>query len=323
MPVTALVGFLIGVVLSYLSALQLQLFGADVFIVNILGLGIIRELGPVLVSVLVAGRSGSAMTAQLGVMRVTEEIDALRRWASRACAPGAAEGGGADAGDAAAGAVDLGDGAVRRHGVGVAAARPELRFLPECAARRGAGGQPLHRAAKGAVFGFLIALVACHFGLRVQPNTESLSPTPPPRWWLDHRGDPGRCRVRDRHPQIGLPLRPDDDSRPGPVVCLRGMSPASGATWVHEGLDLAIRAGEIVALVGGSGSGKTTLLRHLIGLTQPAAGEVRLFGEPAAPAGRAERSPASAAMACCSSRARCSRPSPCSRTSPFRCASWA
>ena len=77
MPVTALVGFLIGVVLSYLSALQLQLFGADVFIVNILGFGIIRELGPVLVSVLVAGRSGSAMTAQLGVMRVTEEVDAL------------------------------------------------------------------------------------------------------------------------------------------------------------------------------------------------------------------------------------------------------
>jgi phospholipid/cholesterol/gamma-HCH transport system permease protein len=77
MPVTALVGFLIGIVLSYLSALQLKKFGADIFIVNIIGMGIIRELGPVLVAVLVAGRSGSAMTAQLGVMRVTEEIDAL------------------------------------------------------------------------------------------------------------------------------------------------------------------------------------------------------------------------------------------------------
>ncbi|NTV10237.1 MAG: ABC transporter permease, partial [Zoogloea sp.] len=77
MPVTALVGFLIGVVLSYLSALQLRTLGAGNYIVNILGLGIIRELGPVLVAVLVAGRSGSAMTAQLGVMRVTEEIDAL------------------------------------------------------------------------------------------------------------------------------------------------------------------------------------------------------------------------------------------------------
>jgi len=77
MPVTALVGFLIGIVLSYLSSLQLKQFGADIYIVNILGLGIIRELGPVLVAVLVAGRSGSAMTAQLGVMRVTEEIEAL------------------------------------------------------------------------------------------------------------------------------------------------------------------------------------------------------------------------------------------------------
>ncbi|MCL2636674.1 MAG: ABC transporter permease, partial [Betaproteobacteria bacterium] len=75
--VTALVGFLIGVTISYLSALQLRSLGADVFIVNILGIAIIRELGPVLVAVLVAGRSGSAMTAQIGVMRVTEEIDAL------------------------------------------------------------------------------------------------------------------------------------------------------------------------------------------------------------------------------------------------------
>src|SRR5215472_9363915 len=75
--ITALVGFLIGVVLSYLSAEQLRLVGADIYIVNILGVGIIRELGPTVCSILVAGRSGSAITAQLGVMRVTEELDAL------------------------------------------------------------------------------------------------------------------------------------------------------------------------------------------------------------------------------------------------------
>src|SRR5260370_36354243 len=72
-----MVGFLIGVVLSYLSAEQLRLYGADTFIINILGVGVIRELGPMICSVLVAGRSGSAITAQLGVMRVTEELDAL------------------------------------------------------------------------------------------------------------------------------------------------------------------------------------------------------------------------------------------------------
>ncbi|RZA15213.1 MAG: ABC transporter permease, partial [Lysobacteraceae bacterium] len=78
MPITALVGFLIGVVLAYLTSQQLRQFGADAFIVNILGLSLIRELGPVLAAVLIAGRSGSAITAQIGVMRVTEELDAMR-----------------------------------------------------------------------------------------------------------------------------------------------------------------------------------------------------------------------------------------------------
>jgi phospholipid/cholesterol/gamma-HCH transport system ATP-binding protein len=64
-----------------------------------------------------------------------------------------------------------------------------------------------------------------------------------------------------------------------PVVSLRGIHTRFGRNVVHEGLDLDIAQGEIVALVGGSGSGKTTLLRHIIGLTRPAAGAVELFGE--------------------------------------------
>ena len=66
--ITALVGFLIGIVLSYLSAHQLRAFGGELYIVNILGMSIVRELGPLLAAILVAGRSGSAITAQLGVM---------------------------------------------------------------------------------------------------------------------------------------------------------------------------------------------------------------------------------------------------------------
>jgi phospholipid/cholesterol/gamma-HCH transport system permease protein len=77
LAITALVGFLIGIVLSYLSSEQLRTFGAGIYVINIVGIGIIRELGPVLAAILVAGRSGSAITAQLGVMRVTEELDAL------------------------------------------------------------------------------------------------------------------------------------------------------------------------------------------------------------------------------------------------------
>ncbi len=75
--VTGLVGFLTGVTLAFLTSRQLKVFGADVFVVNILGIAVWRELGPMLAAILIAGRSGSAMTAQLGVMRVTQELDAL------------------------------------------------------------------------------------------------------------------------------------------------------------------------------------------------------------------------------------------------------
>ncbi len=176
MPVAALVGFLIGVVLSYLSSLQLKTFGADIFIVNILGLGIIRELGPVLVSVLVAGRSGSAMTAQLGVMRVTEEIDALAAMgvshSLRLVLPKVV------ALALAMPLLVLWTSAVALLG-GMLSARIELglsfTFFIETLPRVVPVANIFIGLAKGAVFGFLIALIACHFGLRVRPNTESLS----------------------------------------------------------------------------------------------------------------------------------------------------
>jgi phospholipid/cholesterol/gamma-HCH transport system permease protein len=174
--ITALVGFLIGVVLSYLSAEQLRLVGADIFIVNILGIGIIRELGPVICSVLVAGRSGSAMTAQLGVMRVTEELDALSVMGisntMRLILPKVAAiavalpllvlwtSGVALIGGAVSAKVELGMSFLQFF-AGLPAAVPQVNLW------LGVG--------KGVVFGVLIALIACHFGLRIQPNTESLA----------------------------------------------------------------------------------------------------------------------------------------------------
>jgi len=176
MPVTALVGFLIGVVMSYLSALQLRAFGADVFIVNLLGLGIIRELGPVLVSVLVAGRSGSAMTAQLGVMRVTEEVDALTAMGIsrqvRLVLPKVV------ALTLAMPLLTLWGSAVAILG-GMVSANLQLGMSYDYFLNALPRAVPVANVfiglAKGAIFGLLIALVACHFGLRVKPNTESLS----------------------------------------------------------------------------------------------------------------------------------------------------
>ena len=176
MPVTALVGFLIGVVLSYLTADTLKAYGAGVYIVNLLGISIIRELGPLLVAILLAGRSGSAMTAQIGVMRVTEEIDALvtmgisptsrivlpkvlglavamplvSMWAIAA----------ALVGGALAAKAQLGISVIYFLGSLPKAVAPDNHWI--------AGVKTL-------AFGMAIALISCHFGLRTKPNTESVS----------------------------------------------------------------------------------------------------------------------------------------------------
>jgi phospholipid/cholesterol/gamma-HCH transport system permease protein len=76
-PIAALVTFLIGVVIAYLLGIQALRYGANIFVVDGVGLAICRELSPLLVAVIVAGRSGAAFTAQIGTMKVQEEIDAI------------------------------------------------------------------------------------------------------------------------------------------------------------------------------------------------------------------------------------------------------
>jgi phospholipid/cholesterol/gamma-HCH transport system permease protein len=175
LPITALVGFLIGVVLAYLTSLQLKQFGADAFIVHILGLSLIRELGPVLAAILIAGRSGSAITAQIGVMRVTEELDAMRvmgiAHGFRLVMPRAL------ALALAMPLLSVWTTVMALFG-GMAAANLVLGISPEFflnALPRAVEAANLNLAlGKSVVFGLLIALIACHFGLRVEPNTESL-----------------------------------------------------------------------------------------------------------------------------------------------------
>jgi phospholipid/cholesterol/gamma-HCH transport system permease protein len=175
LPITALVGSLIGVVLAYLTAVQLRQFGANAYIVNIMGIGLIRELGPMLAAILIAGRSGSAITAQIGAMRVTDELDAMsvmgishtyRLVMPRAMALAVAMPlisvwttlcgliGGMVASDVSLGIT------------------PSffIKALPEAVAV----GNLVLNVSKSVVFGILIAVVGCHFGLRVRPNTQSL-----------------------------------------------------------------------------------------------------------------------------------------------------
>jgi phospholipid/cholesterol/gamma-HCH transport system permease protein len=175
LPITALVGFLIGVVLAYLTSLQLRQFGAETFIVNILGVSLIRELGPLLAAILVAGRSGSAITAQIGVMRVNEELDAMRVMGIphgfRLVLPRAL------ALALAMPLVSVWTTLCALAG-GMLAADLSLGISPAyfyhaLPAAVGFGNLTL-ALSKSVVFGTLIALIGCHWGLRVKPNTQSL-----------------------------------------------------------------------------------------------------------------------------------------------------
>jgi ABC-type transport system involved in cytochrome bd biosynthesis fused ATPase/permease subunit len=161
--ITALVGFLIGVVLSYLSAQQLQTFGADQFIVRLLGVAIVREFGPVLAAILVAGWSGSAITAQLGANPSNSASTDLKR----------------------------------------------------------------------------------------KPVGDLLS----------------------------VSATPDCGADPDAIITVEGLRTTFGDNIVHENLNLCVKRGEILSLVGGSGSGKTTLLREIIGLDEPSAGTIEISGK--------------------------------------------
>jgi phospholipid/cholesterol/gamma-HCH transport system permease protein len=173
--ITALVGFLIGIVLSYLSAQQLAVFGVGQFIVKLLGVATVRELGPILAAILVAGRSGSSITAQIGVMRVTQELDAMEVMG-----------------------ISHGQRLILPRVIALAIAMPLLVLWTDAIALIGGmiaaklqlgltmqwffGQLPdaigiknyWISVIKGITFGIWIALVACHFGLRIKPNTESL-----------------------------------------------------------------------------------------------------------------------------------------------------
>jgi phospholipid/cholesterol/gamma-HCH transport system permease protein len=78
LPIVAVINFLVGMILGLQGAIQLHRFAADPFLANLVGLSVVRELGPLMTAILVAGRSGAAYAAELGTMTVNEEVDALR-----------------------------------------------------------------------------------------------------------------------------------------------------------------------------------------------------------------------------------------------------
>jgi phospholipid/cholesterol/gamma-HCH transport system permease protein len=77
LPIVGLISFLLGLILAFMSSLQLKQFGANIYVPSLLSIAMVRELGPIMTAILVAGRSGSAFAAEIGTMKVNEEVDAL------------------------------------------------------------------------------------------------------------------------------------------------------------------------------------------------------------------------------------------------------
>ncbi len=174
-PIVCLLSFLIGIVIAYVGADQLRRFGAEIFTVNLLGVIMMREIGVLLAAIMIAGRSGSAFTAQIGTMQVNEEIDAMRTLG-----------------------LDPMDVLVLPRINGLLISLPILAFLSDIAGLLGGAMMAtsvldvtfvqfvqqlksvltvdhfLVGMVKAPVFAFIIAIVGCYEGLRVTGSAESV-----------------------------------------------------------------------------------------------------------------------------------------------------
>jgi len=175
LPIVGLLAFLIGVVLAYQGADQLKRFGAEMFTINLLGVGVLREIGGLITAIVVAGRSGSAFTAYLGTMRVNQEIDAMQTMG-----------------------LDTVDTLVLPRIIGLVIALPLLTFYADIMGLMGGAAmcyfqlninipafmRQLNEAVsvntllvgliKAPVFAFVISLVGCYEGFQVERNAASV-----------------------------------------------------------------------------------------------------------------------------------------------------
>ena len=274
-PIVVLITFLIGCIISQQGIFHFRKFGADIFVVDMLGVLVLREIGVLLVAIMVAGRSGSAYTAELGSMKMREEIDALRTMG-----------------------FDPIEVLILPRMLALIIALPILAFLGAIAALYGGGlvawlyGGVDPEAfllrlrdaisidhftvgiIKAPVMAAVIGIVACVEGLAVRGQRRIARPA---HHLLGGEGD--LLRHRDGRRVRDL-LRLDRNVTMAPeaqnaIIRVRDISVQFGSTKVLDGLNLDVKRGEILGFVGPSGAGKSVLTRTIIGLVPKIIGSHR------------------------------------------------
>ncbi len=275
LPIVSLIAFFIGMVLAFQGAYQLEKFGAGYFVAALVGVSMTRELGPLITAIIVAGRSGSAFAAEIGTMKVSEELDALEAMglnsvkylvvpkylALLAMMP----------------CLDAGlrpGGHLRRRGLRDVRAGPDF-FPVRPGYARGAGDAGhLHRADQEPGVrlhhhpgGLLRGLCGARRCRRRRQSCHLVGS----RFHLSHHpGGPGVHRTFLLH---RLDMAEDFT---GPLIRIVDVVSHYGERRVLNHVSLEIQAGETMVVLGGSGTGKSTLLRHIIRLEIPTAGHVYL-----------------------------------------------
>ena len=307
-PIIVLITFLIGCIIAQQGIFHFRQFGADIFVVDMLGVLVLRELGVLLVAIMVAGRSGSAYTAELGSMKMREEIDALRTMG-----------------------FDPIEVLVLPRMLALVIALPMLTFLGAMAALYGGGLvawfyggvdpeaflSRLREAisidhfivgmVKAPFMALVIGIVACVEGLAVQGSAESLgqhttsSVVKSIFFVIVLDGVFAIFFAIDR--DVSMALQPSFDA----IIRVRDLTVQFGSRRVLDGLNLDVKRGEILGFVGASGAGKSVLTRTIIGLVPKAPGASKCSASISTRRTRRNGARSSGAGASCSSTARCFR----------------
>ena len=311
LPIVTLISFLVGVILAFVGAVQLKQFGAQIYVADLVGIAMVHEMGAMMTGIIMAGRTGAAFAAQLGTMKVTQEIDAfttlgfspleflvlprviaLVLMMPLLCLYADFVGvlGGAVIGRL--GMLDLSWTTYFRETIhAVCADGPFRRRVQERGLR--CAGRP---------FGLLTGHSMRQQFLR-RRRCGNL------RCGHGHRRHCGClrhfCRRLLRPGDLTWQAQPRTGTIARPHITVSHLTMAYGSFVLMRDLNFTINHGDVFIIMGGSGCGKSTLLRHLIGLNEPAQGEIfyratKILLKPIRPKGRR----CSDAWACCFRAAR-------------------